>query len=331
MSKLVLAFDIERSGAINEYRTIAIGASVVDSEFNELESLFLPGYFLDDPFEPRCWNEFWIKNLESLKQIEYHGELSKKEREREMIIEFQLFRKKWEDYAKENNLELYLISDNTVYDAGFINDLIFKYLPETLPIPYDTNGEYNHFFELTSMQKGFLMGISEFKQWNTSFKKYYTKKALELIDDKYWNDELFRMRVGNIMFHAGLTLKEFKTYCQKSKLYNEQVSNKSGILYIKMVCECNNLWGSYQSYEVPLDEMIVYVTKSGKYDEIKEYLDNLNNYDNDWGFETIIEKLYKVPKMNRRHDHNPANDAFCIAFNTQVLFNIQRGVIYKKE
>lgn len=42
--KINLAFDIERSGATDQYDTIAIGASVLNENFIELDSLLLLGY-----------------------------------------------------------------------------------------------------------------------------------------------------------------------------------------------------------------------------------------------------------------------------------------------
>jgi len=154
--QLVLAFDIERSGATSTYETIAIGASVVDSNFKEQDRLFLSAYFppkSDEPtlFEPRCWNQFWIHQQDILKQLIYEGSLLKKERQKEMIVQFQAFRSKWETYAKEHNMDYILVSDNPIYDGGFINEMIFQHLPDTLPIPYNAcNGEYSSFLDTHS-------------------------------------------------------------------------------------------------------------------------------------------------------------------------------------
>lgn len=156
-SKIVLAFDIERSGATGEYETLAIGASVVDNEYKELDRYYCNCYFpKETKFEPRCWDQFWSKNLDALEYIKYTGDKTKTEREREMIEGFQNFRAKWEKYAEDNKQEYYLVSDNNVYDGGFINELIYKYMPETLPIPYyASNKSYESFFESHSMAKGF--------------------------------------------------------------------------------------------------------------------------------------------------------------------------------
>jgi len=159
--KYTLAFDIERSGCTKQYDTIGIGASVVDSDFNELDSIFLPGYFpKETKFEKRCWDEFWIKNQESLKGLEYKGVLSYKERQREMIFQFQEFRKKWEKKALIDGCTLDLVSDGCIYDAGFINEMIFEHLPNVLPLPYSASTqEFSPFYDTTSEIKGILCFI----------------------------------------------------------------------------------------------------------------------------------------------------------------------------
>jgi mRNA deadenylase 3'-5' endonuclease subunit Ccr4 len=166
MNKIVCAFDIERSGPTSKYDTIGIGLSIVDSTLQELDNLFLPGFFPESTstptlFEPKCYNEFWSTNLDQLHILEYKGiSISKEERQKNMIIEFQHFRSKWEILAEQQQCEFLLVSDNNVYDGGFINDLIFKNLPNTLPIPYSAgNGNYEIFFETHSQQKGFLMAV----------------------------------------------------------------------------------------------------------------------------------------------------------------------------
>ena len=80
---LVLAFDIERSGSTDEYDTIAIGASVVDENLEELDSLLLLNYRPNETqFEDRCWEQFWSKHQEILDKLEYTGTLTKEERDR---------------------------------------------------------------------------------------------------------------------------------------------------------------------------------------------------------------------------------------------------------
>lgn len=185
---IVLAFDIERSGA-NSARgkkpnhTIAIGASVVSDEFKELDNLFLPMYLPDlVEFEPRCWDEFWSKNTAVLEQLKYAGEdvNLREEVESEAIKEFQAFRAKWETYADEHNMGFELASDNNVFDGGFINELINTYTLD-LPIPYtaSTAGQkYRPFWETHAQQRGLLMSVDPAFNANWGL----TKRIAELYD-----------------------------------------------------------------------------------------------------------------------------------------------------
>lgn len=198
---LVLAFDIERSGGRADHDTIAIGCSVVDSEFNELDNLFLPMYFPKETvFETRCWQEFWSqeKNAEKLSLFEYKGDLNKCQREHECINLFQQFREKWQNKADTMGLLLELVSDNNVYDGGFINELIGYYMngpnpkcqhiiingsmstTPTLPIPYSAGSVQNYkpFWETHSEQRGILAVVDPSFKGNYGF----TKRISELYE-----------------------------------------------------------------------------------------------------------------------------------------------------
>ncbi len=216
----VLAFDIERSGSGKDNHTIGIGMSVVDSNLKELDRLFLPGYVEKDVvFEERCVKQFWSKHPSKLEVLRYNGPLNFKERQREMIVSFQNFRRKWERKAKETRTSLQLVSDNNVYDGGFINEMIFEYTDD-FPIPYTASStrtkpneaDYEAFHETHSIQRGLLFSV----------------------DKKYMSE---------------------------------------------------------------------------------------------WSHGKRISELYDLPQFEKVHDHNPANDAYSIACDMQVLFGIRDGVI----
>lgn len=217
----VLAFDIEKSGGRSEHPVIAIGASVVDENLREHDSLFLKGYIRGEvKFEARCWNEFWSnpKNKAQLETFIYKGPLSFEARQKEMIETFQAFRAKWEKKcAEDESLTLLLVSDNNVYDGGFINDMIFKHMDGVLPIPYTASSPqiFGSFFETHSQQKGLLMKLDP-------------------------------------------------------------------------------------------------------------------SYQRNWGLSRKINSMFHVPVINREHDHNPANDAYVIACEQQILFGISSGKIHRK-
>ena len=178
---IVLAFDIERSGGRAKDETFAIGASVVDEDGSELDSLCLKGYFPEHTkFEKRCWDEFWSKNEEMLKTLEFDraDELAPHSNSKTKhncwpqwaIGEFHDFRKKWEKEAKERGWSLELASDNKVYDGGYINLLIEEYLMDpfceevdkVMPLPYSASDDppaYKKFRETHSEQRGVLFVI----------------------------------------------------------------------------------------------------------------------------------------------------------------------------
>lgn len=224
MKKYVLAFDIEKSGATNEYPVIGIGASVVDENMRELDQLFLPGYFPNKtPFEPRCWDEFWNMHQDQLNMLEYKGPKTPEERQADMIRIFQEFRKRWEEQCANAGIQLELVSDNNVYDGGFLNDMIHKHLKGTFPIPYSARAKqegtqiYSSFWETYSQQRGLLF----------------------VVDPEF--------------------------------ALNKQ-----------------------------------------------------------WGYSDRIKELYDVPEIKVSHDHNPANDAYTIACDQQILFGIASGRFKRK-
>jgi len=201
MKRIVLAFDIERSGATPDFETISIGASVVDQDFKKLDEFFVKGLFVGEEktiFENRCWIECWSKHPEQLEKLKYTGISTKEVRHAEMIIGFQEFRKKWELYAKVNDYNFELCSDFNVYDGGFINQLIHEHVPEYHPIPYNArpkeNGgpEYAPFWETTSMQRGLLMSVDpEFtSDWGLTDRIYELYDIPSCVDKEIAHDHL---------------------------------------------------------------------------------------------------------------------------------------------
>jgi hypothetical protein len=167
----VLAFDLERDGPDTRYRTFALGASVVDSDFQELDSyLSFNLRARETPaegFEDGYWRRHWSKFPEILEALTYHGELSLEDQERVMIQGFQEFRKKWELRALEQGETLELVCDNPTYDAMHVNILLEKH-NAGLPLPFSalptTTGDgkseftYGTVWDVFSMQKGWLTG-----------------------------------------------------------------------------------------------------------------------------------------------------------------------------
>lgn len=170
----ILGFDLESAGSRPENGIIGIGLCVLtmrDSSIVEVDRLLLPGYFGRDKtnFEKSCWDQFWSKNEGQLDVLKYNGPLSVPARQKEMIQSFQDFRKKWETKAAEENVQLVLVSDNPVFDGGYINLMIYEHLPDNQPIPYSAaTQEYSDFVDLHNTQRGLLMGVDrefDLKKW----------------------------------------------------------------------------------------------------------------------------------------------------------------------
>lgn len=180
-----LAFDIEMSGQRKEHDILAIGMSVVDDKFTELGSLLIKMYLGKDKtnFDPRTWSEFWEPNEGILDLIKYDGPItSKKILEFDAIQQFLEFKKNWEEKARKERVKIILVSDNPVFDGGFINGLIFDYTKE-LPIPYNSFGEYDSFLDVGSEERGFIMGIIEEIQ-NSSKKRNETLNRLYVLPEQ---------------------------------------------------------------------------------------------------------------------------------------------------
>lgn len=161
---LILAFDIERSGGRSEHNTIALGAVIIDETYRKLDTFLFKGYVKGSVnFEDKCWDEFWSKHtniLEGLSAEEKYNDMS--ECEARMIESFQKFRSGWETTAKQFNATLTLVSDNVIFDGGYVNEMINKYTAD-LPIPYSAarlskgNQKYAGIVDVGDIERGMLM------------------------------------------------------------------------------------------------------------------------------------------------------------------------------
>jgi hypothetical protein len=135
---LVLAFDIERSGGHQQHHTIAIGAVLMDENFEVLKR-FLYKCYVESAvnFEDRCKVEFWDHFPEILEDLKVESKVPFEDLQKEMISQFHDFRKECERYAEEKSCKLQLTTDNKCYDVYFINYLMSQYLDSSiLPMPY---------------------------------------------------------------------------------------------------------------------------------------------------------------------------------------------------
>lgn len=180
---IVLAFDLERSGSVENAEVIAIGASVVDETGAELDSLLIKGYFPGKTqFEAAAWDEFWSKHGEQLAAIKADDGDSYLDWEENAIQAFDDFRCKWEKWAADNDKKFALASDNPAMDAGLLNDLYRAHFEKARPLPFTTHTptyKYRRLRDTTSEIAGLLSVVEP------SFDKThgFSAKLAELYDD----------------------------------------------------------------------------------------------------------------------------------------------------
>ncbi len=195
----VLAFDIERAGPTPEYDTIAIGAVVLDRQRNIVKlpkaevtvnsgtvadvrivdfgvqmkrwEGYVPG---ETKFEKKCWEEFWVNEQDVLKQIAVKDKTaSRAKAQRDMITGFLRFTLPWYTWYMDGLIDLRVTSDNVLYDAGFINNLIYEYrdyVGDLLPMPFTLKrGKqiYDTVYNTHDMQRGLLWSLHPKYIWKT--------------------------------------------------------------------------------------------------------------------------------------------------------------------
>ncbi len=195
----VLAYDWERTGDPMACRSIGLGMSVVDSDFKEVDTLLVPFYKPNEAFfEWRCVEEFWLgEELKELKARRAYDEFIKahpdepvpvnllyrassmppsevlnrlhilttqrtqEEAESFAVDAFIGIIQKWERRAKAEGAILMRCSDNVPSDTRVANQLMAKYRPEILPLPYLLSEEnnYGRHYDVHQMQIGFLASV----------------------------------------------------------------------------------------------------------------------------------------------------------------------------
>ena len=174
---LILAVDIERTGATTSHHTIAIGASLVDSDYNELSCLFLAAWSdAECAFEESCWTEFWSKHPRVLKRIKDHAKQTCfqiinstdnitpcfEKQEEHMIREFIHYVKKIQTEADEQKKKVIIVTDNACFDFHWISTLISKHCPSHYPLPYKFhNNAYGKVRDMSDMRYGMMLAIDK--------------------------------------------------------------------------------------------------------------------------------------------------------------------------
>jgi hypothetical protein len=202
-----LAIDLERSGSTPSGRVIAIGASVVDENFEQLDSLYAPCFMPKEVgFDLSVMQEFWLGD--ELKELDLYRKGEKPMRaplpvsevlrriaadtprtstegkpirtqcdaEIDALDKLVYFVQKWENKAEQDKAILKRCSDNVVFDIGKVNNLLAQYRPDILAMPFKwTTGKYGTLFDVHQTQRGLLLAHDP--QWVTKY--WGLTKAIE--------------------------------------------------------------------------------------------------------------------------------------------------------
>jgi len=157
---LVYAFDIETGGATYSHPVLSIGATVLDNKYTLLDKKKFNGFGVKDLdqekemalLEKRCIDEFLSQFPEVLSSSRVDETFE--QAQRNMIVSFIQNRDMWQKYADENKLKFHLVSDNAIFDGGFVNSLITKYIPDKLSLVYNYKKKYSSVKDVNDISKG---------------------------------------------------------------------------------------------------------------------------------------------------------------------------------
>jgi len=168
----------------------------------------------------------------------------------------------------------------------------------------------------------------EEKCWDEFWSKHEDKlKLLEYKGNKRKEERLKEVITAfqNIRRHWELTASELKNnynIVSDNNVFDGGIINHYIIKYTK---------------DMPLP----YTASEGKYSSFYETSSLFKGFllatdpefslNNEWGFFKKIQEIHNIPKFEREHDHNPANDAYTIACEFQSVMKICKGTPEKKE
>jgi hypothetical protein len=140
MTTAYVAHDIEKTGSfLIQNPVISVGFYIGDENGNELEkkrfNMEVNWPETDDykDFEPRCWNEFWLKQDKSIIDDCKIDAKDQKTSWNELKI--------FIDSLEEKYTKIKFLTDNASFDTASIDYNLEKYT-DRVPMRYSTNGKY---------------------------------------------------------------------------------------------------------------------------------------------------------------------------------------------
>lgn len=201
-SKFYLGVDVETTGQnLTQHAMIALGAVVMDEQFNELETF--AGYLKMNKsrvWEQRCVDEFWSKNQTILEKIEKNAN-----NPYVVMNSFVEWLSLLDAKFKDN---LVVVSDNVGFDVAWINEYLSIYT--TRPsLDYrwcdiEKKYVYRRIWDTNSVMHGaLLVNTGKVIEWNV-------ETALEVQNDRWKNDHDPLNDARNVAANYILCIKKFR-------------------------------------------------------------------------------------------------------------------------
>lgn len=186
----ILAIDIETTGALlTENEIVSIGYVFGDKDGNITEK-GRADFKVEKPFEKRCYDEFWSKNMEIFEALQANA------------IEAKTATRNFAEILDrhEEKKELRIITDFAAFDPCWINYYFSRFL-KRMPLYYSHHMKFRPIFDIDSYTRG-VMHMDYSNQWTNDaviIEKY--KLPLTQITPHYPEEDaqhIYELHVGLI-------------------------------------------------------------------------------------------------------------------------------------
>ena len=172
-----MGISIIRSGHSLNHDTIGISCAWVNEKLEEIKSFTIKALRPSTEIEESVLYEDWNNNKEFMKQYETEDpDTGKTDEERSLINTFVTCNKAILKKFLEEDVDVYICSNDKTYDATYINQLIFKYVEYMCrPYPYNLHtNRYDKLYDVTDMMRGILL--------------LHNPKCLHMGTDECWDE-----------------------------------------------------------------------------------------------------------------------------------------------
>lgn len=147
ITRYYLAIDIEKAGDRFCDPILMIGCCLGDNKGKIIESKAFCGPVpAKEEFDKRCWDEFWVKNLNILERIRETGIAEGVKTKEQMIDNFMTYYydldTRFGPFTRSGNKRLIVLSDNPAFDISSIDQALIQQGNYTYPLRYMKTGQY---------------------------------------------------------------------------------------------------------------------------------------------------------------------------------------------